>query len=105
MKLEDVGEIIAVRNLFFEGETENKISVIIGKPQEYPGTSDYYCPVQIKGIGSEKVEYAVGIDEVQAIHLAFKWAGAMLSHLNKSIGGRLRWEGGEPEDFGFTNIS
>jgi hypothetical protein len=104
MKLEDVGEIIAVRYLFFEGETESKITVIIGKPQEYPGTSDYYCPIQIKGTGSEKVEYAVGIDAVQAIQLAFKWAGATLSHLNNTFGGRLRWEGGEPGDFGFTDI-
>jgi hypothetical protein len=104
MKLKDVGEIIAVRKLFFEDVPGKKeVLVIFGKPLKYKETSDYYCPVQIKGIGSEKVEYAVGIDSVQAIQLAFRWAGAILSHLNQNIGGKLRWEGGEQDSLGFPS--
>jgi hypothetical protein len=104
MKLESVGEIVAVRRLFLEGQepSSGDILVKVGKPQQFPDSTDYYCPYQITGVGDEKVRYAGGIDAVQAIELAFRAIGIDLYvGINREFDDRLRWEGDEHGDLGF----
>lgn len=76
LKLKDVGEIIATRD--FTLDKTGKVTVLIGKPQQFPGGDDWYCPHQKLGIGSGKVKYAGGVDPVQALVLALSMLGAEL---------------------------
>jgi hypothetical protein len=57
LKLETVDEIIALRvsDLVQEEALPNKVTVLLGKPEQTPGIQDGYCPYQIKGARSEKV--------------------------------------------------
>jgi hypothetical protein len=101
VNLDNVGTVVASRKLTVLGDDKKEIMVLIGMPEPYLDTSDYYCPFQIQGIGSERIEYAVGIDSVQAMLLAFKRIPVLLLLLNKELEGRLRWEGDESGDLGF----
>jgi hypothetical protein len=52
MKLETVGEVIAVRKLQLSGEPSSEILVKLGKPQPFPDSpeaDDRYCPFQSPG--------------------------------------------------------
>ena len=103
MKLSSVGDVIAVRELFLANEPSRKITVLMGKPQPFPDASgeDHYCPIQITGLGSEKVQYAGGVDAFQALELAFRLIGVELDVLNRNHGGQLRWECDDKGGFGF----
>jgi len=67
----------------------------MGKPQPLPGAvgDDSFCPIQIVGIGSERVTYAAGVDTFQAIQLAMKKIGLELFTLRRDYGYECRWEG------------
>jgi hypothetical protein len=103
MKLKDVGEVIAERTLTLLGEDGPPLAVLVllGKPQKLPDHSDYFCPYQIKGAGTQRVKYACGVDAFQALELALSTLGVELEVLNKELGGRLRWGCGEEGKFGF----
>jgi hypothetical protein len=105
MKLDNVGTVVASRTLTILGDDKKEIIVLIGMPRPYLDSSDYYCPFQIQGVGSETVEYAVGIDSVQALLLAFKRIPVLLLILNRELDGRLRWAGDESGDLGFPGES
>ena len=107
MKLDDVGEIIAIRKLSLlgdDGET-SQVLVLLGMPKQSPGYPDYYCPYQFKGAGSEAVIYMCGIDAFQALQLAMRSLGSELDVLNGRLGGNLRWEGDEKGWLGFPERS
>ena len=99
MKLDSVGTIIALRELVLVDA--KKVTVIIGKPEKFPNSDDYYCPYQIVGIGNGRVLHAGGIDSIQAILLALKMIGADLYTSEAAKAGSLRWKGGEKGDLGF----
>jgi len=105
MKLDDIGEIIAVRKLtLLSGdEQSSEVLALLGKPKQLPQHSDYYCPYQIKGVGSETVRYTCGIDPFQALQLAIRSLAGDLDVLNRSLGGNLRWEGDENGWLGFPD--
>lgn len=102
MHFENIGEIIATRNLHFldENDIKRTVSVFVGKPQQSPD-SLYYCPFQVIGIGSQKTQAAQGQDSVQALQSALILIAAKLNHLNTELGGRLVWNGGIKGDLGF----
>lgn len=103
MYLDELGEIIAVRELYIaeEREFERKIQVSIGKPQPFPDSDGYYCPFQIVGVGGEEIKYAAGVDAVQSLQLVMLIIGATLNFLSGQARGRLRWKGGSEGDLGF----
>jgi len=94
-------DVIADRKLSLLDDKKKAITVLIGKPQRLPDSSDYYCPFQVIGLGDEKVRQAIGIDAVQAMQLVMKMIGAYLQSLNQTTGGSLRWAGDETGDLGF----
>jgi hypothetical protein len=104
VKLENVGEVIATRSLVLNrpGESASEVTVLLGKPLS--DGEQFYCPYQIKGAGDEKVRCAYGIDAFQALQLAHSILGVQLDVLHKELGGRLRWESGEENDFGFPSL-
>src|SRR6266498_1404611 len=103
MQSESVGEIIAVRTLFLANDPNRKILVKMGKPYPLPNAlgDDHYCPVQITGIGSEKVTHAAGVDAFQSLELALKMIGSKLAFLNREHHNQLRWECDEEGGLGF----
>jgi hypothetical protein len=105
MELDDVGEIVATRKLSLLGDDggTSEVLVLLGMPKQSPGYSDYYCPYQIKGAGSEAVRYLCGIDAFQALQLAIRSLGSELDVLNEHLGGNLRWEGDEKGWLGFPD--
>ncbi|MFC1770111.1 DUF6968 family protein [Nitrospirota bacterium] len=101
MNLTSVGTVIATRRLKVSEDRSREIIIDIGMPMPFPDSRDFYCPLHIKGIGSEKIQYTAGIDSVQALLLAIKYISARLSSHNKELGGAMRWEGDEEGDLGF----
>lgn len=92
MKLKTVGIVIASRILVLDGE--QKVQVLIGKPEPLPGSNDWCCPNQIVGIGSGKVNCIAGVDSVQALVLSLQMVGAQLYCSAEYEAGRLSWECG-----------
>ncbi len=103
MQLNNVGDIFLTRELYLIGETKRKILVKIGKPEKYPGSQDYYCPYQIIGLEleSDKVKYAMGIDQIQAVQLTMERIGAVLYTSKEYKEKSLRWIEDENCDLGF----
>ena len=107
MKLEDIGETIAVRKLSLLRDDGPPLEVLalLGRPKQLPDHCDYYCPYQIKGVGAETVRYTSGIDTFQALQLGIRSLAGDLETLNRHMGGNLRWEGDEKGSLGFPNRS
>lgn len=99
MKIDRIETIIAIREFILT--TGKKVTVVIGKPEKFPDSDDYYCPYQITGIGNEKIRYAGGIDAVQALLLALNMIGADLYTSKEAKKGLLRWKGGDKGELGF----
>jgi hypothetical protein len=99
MQLTSIGELIAKRELDLAGQ--GKVTVLIGMPKKCADDDDYYCPYQIVGIGNERVRYAVGVDEVQALQLVQKMIGTDLYTSKEAASGALDWKGGDKGDLGF----
>jgi hypothetical protein len=99
--LESVGEVIATRTLVLKEADgrSREITVLIGKPEQFPDGEDYYCPFQIKGLGDEKVRFAAGADAVQALQLAMPLVGSHLDVAQKKFPKHLTWF--ENEELGF----
>ncbi len=100
MTIYALGELIAERKLTLVGTTKQEISIKMGKPQS-SGQNDYFCPVQILGLGSEKVHGIVGIDAFQAIQLAMEFIGHMLMYWNEANEAKVEWESDEKRGLGF----
>ncbi len=82
-----LGPVIATRTLRVEGKPPRSAELKIGKPRDMKG-GDAYCPVQLVGIGDEKVRPIFGVDTVQALQLALRY----LEPLFLRFGEQLRWE-------------
>lgn len=80
-----LGTVIASRRFTVRGG--GKAEIRIGLPVEED--RDAFCPVQLVGIGDEKVRAIFGVDRVQALQLALKFLDPLLLR----YGDRLRWEG------------
>ncbi len=90
-ELEDVGEIIAKRELdLADGRT---VQVVIGKPQRFPDGHDFYCPIQITGLGKEIIIRIGGVDSVQALVLALHAISSTLYTSDAARAGMLTWLG------------
>jgi len=103
MDFDSIGEIIATRRLHFFDESNNErvVSVLVGKPQQSNGTSDYQCSFQVIGIGSQTTQLARGRDSIQALQSALILISASLNYLNNELGGKLIWDGGPKGELGF----
>ena len=103
MKLDSVGEVIAIRTLFLANDPSRKVVVKMGKPQPLPDSlgDAHYCPYQISGPDTARIFYGAGVDGFQALELGLKMIGADLAFLNRKLDGQLRWECDANGDLGF----
>jgi hypothetical protein len=105
MKLDSIGEIIASRKLsLLRKDEKTELVVLMGKPEAFPESSDYYCPYQIKGFGWEKVMAMGGIDAFQAIQLTLSTIRVELEVIGKDSGGQILWEGDQGGHLGFAEL-
>ena len=102
MKLNDVGTVIGTRQLSLSAGKE--VTVLLGKPEKFPDSEDWYCPYQIVGLGNGRVRYAAGIDTVQALGLALKMIGADLDTSKEAQAKELTWQGGDDLGFPVPNV-
>lgn len=93
MDLKSIGEVIATRKLWVTDQQGGKhvITVLLGKPEPFSDSSNFYCAYQLLGIGSEKIRYAAGVDGIQAVELALKAIGHELLASSGAKSGNLRW--------------
>lgn len=94
------GTIVAERTLTLVGRTAAQVRVIIGKPKKDRGSSDYFCPYRLEGIGEGQLQQAWGVDSVQALQSAMQAIRVQLeSHTNE-----LEWLGGRGGSLGFPKV-
>jgi len=97
MKELELGLVIAKRQL--ELQSDGKllfVTVLMGAPQEVieDGNTHSFCPIQIIGIGDEKVRAAWGVDAFQALQLGLQLIGVELYvKLNPKVNHGIRWNG------------
>lgn len=91
-------EPIAERRVAAAGQPERHAIILIGKPyRDVDPSGDWICPVQLRGIGDERIIEVHGLDAVQALLLALEKARIDLTNLAPD----LTWEGGQwPGDNG-----
>ncbi|MBX3506478.1 MAG: hypothetical protein KF895_13450 [Parvibaculum sp.] len=81
-----LGRVIATRRFRLRRRPDATVELRIGTPREME--QDAYCPVQLIGVGDEKVRPIFGVDTVQALQLAVRYLDPLLIQ----YGDRLRWE-------------
>lgn len=103
MNADTIGEIIATRKLYYFDDTNQKriVSVFVGKPEAVPDSSDYQCPFQLVGIGTQDIHSARGHDSLQAFQAALILVAASVNYLNDQLGRKLIWENGIRGELGF----
>jgi len=94
-----LGPTVGVRKLHEAGSPRKIVVVTLARPRKATN-GDWVCPYQIRGLATGRIQYAHGVDAVQALLLAFEGIRTQLSRTKK----RLSWEGGEPGDTGFTRF-
>jgi len=93
----EVGSVIArriLKNREPDGR-ESEVHVLIGQPTQRLDVDgdiqDWYCPVQILGIGDDRVRAAFGEDSFQALYLALVMTGQLLKTSVSGRKGKLTW--------------
>ena len=102
MKSYELGSVIAQRDLEIGTSKDHIIRVLMGAPQRVDATEEacFVCPIQIIGIGDEKIRGAQGADAFRTIQLAMQLIGIELYvKLNPQCDKRIRWHG--EADLGF----
>jgi hypothetical protein len=100
MELNDIGEIIATRKLVLVDFPGQEVQVKMGRPQ-VSKHRDFCCPVQIDGIGDERIHRIFGADAFHSIQLAIDFIGSVLEAWSEQQGRKLRWESDEGGGVGF----
>jgi hypothetical protein len=96
---QQLGVVIASRELRRSGRTGQPVVVLFGKPRR-DSRKDWACPFQIKGLGDSEVYKAFGVDAVSALTNALEGVRVAL----EKSGERLSWIGGEKGDSGFPRF-
>ncbi len=82
-----LGKVIAFRRLTLKGRPKARAELRIGAPVQWDEHAAY-CPVQLVGVGNERVKPVYGVDTLQALELVFRYLDPLLLQ----FGDRLRWE-------------
>jgi hypothetical protein len=98
-----LSQILAARRLCYveDGLEICTVEILIGMPVKFQNSDDFYVPYKISGPKADKLSYAGGVDEIQALSLALQKIGVELSALQKKLSGQLTWLG--LADLGFPN--
>jgi len=102
-----MGRVIAERTVKLErpGRRPTAVRVRFGRPVRAPRPErgdPWWCPVDISGLGSRRLERVAGEDSLQALTLAMELVSRVLPVEADRAGGRLEWLG-ERESLVFAN--
>ncbi len=81
-----LGRVIATRRFTVREQPRKTAELRIGEPRTF--APDAYCPVQLVGLGDEKVRPIFGVDRVQALQMAVRYLQPLLLGFEQ-----LQWEG------------
>jgi hypothetical protein len=95
-----VGTIVAERTLTLVGRAAAQVRVVIGKPRKDRGSSDYFCPYRLEGMGEGQPQQAWGVDSVQALQSAMQAIRVQLEPHTDN----LQWLGGRGGSLGFPKV-
>lgn len=99
-KINDLDEFICARELTVgSADVKQTVSVMLGKPRAV-SEGEFVCPFQITGTGAADVQYAHGIDCLQALLMAIE---GIRTSLEKS-GLKFTWAGGEAGEHGIPRF-
>jgi hypothetical protein len=94
-----LGQVIARRMLTeYTGDSIREVSVSIGAPRPHP-KGDWECPFAIESSGQSKVEFAGGVDALQALLMAIEGVRTRLDQTGcrfEWLGPDLGWGAGIP---------
>jgi hypothetical protein len=76
-----------------------RVEASVGEPVEVT-RGEWRCAFRIADAGRENVQYAHGVDSIQALILALEGIRGAIA----AIGGECSWEGGEPGESGFPRF-
>lgn len=93
-----LGVLIGTRALVDIESKRKPVIVRLGRPRRVPG-GDWACAYHISRLGSRKIQYAYGIDAIQALLMAIEGIRVALER----SGRQFSWAGGEPGT-GFTRL-
>lgn len=100
MNLDRIEGISATRIL--RNKDGRNIEILFGTPKRIEGEDDFYCPFQVKGMGDEKVRYAIGVDSFQALILSLKRLSIYVNALPEVVNGEIIWLDESNLDLGLT---
>ena len=104
LKDRNIGQVIATRKYHLVGDEKTILLVKIGMPVPSDDGVDFYCPYEIVAGRTESVEFAAGVDAIQALQLAVMAIASKVKLHNDRRGGRLRWLSDENTDLGFPDV-
>lgn len=93
-----LGELVAERQLVLErpGEPPDTVVVRFGRPVRAPVPEDpetWWCPVQVIGLGKDRITSVAGVDSLQALVLALEFVTNTLPDAARNVGGTINWLG------------
>ena len=93
-----LGEVIAERQLLFKrrGKRPRSVQIEFGRPVRAPraqALDPWFCPVQIKGMGRQRLMPVAGEDSLQSLVLALRWCETELRRAGRRAGGYVEWGG------------
>ena len=105
MKLESVAEVIAERtcSLLRDDREPEALGVILGRPQNIPNHTDFYCTYEIEKADFRQVRASCGLDAFQAMPLVRNTIGVELKVIQRDVEGRLVSCANDKGDLGFPN--
>ena len=101
MNLSRIESPLGIRTLVLDDHSE--VTVIFGVPQPLSeNETEFFCPYQILGLGTDSIRYAIGMDALQAIEYTMQHVGINLYTSEEARSGRLSWQYGRKKgDLGF----
>jgi hypothetical protein len=93
-----LGELVAERQLVLQrpGEPPDTVVVRFGRPVRAPVPEDpetWWCPVQVIGLGTNRITSLPGVDSLQALVLALEFVTNTLPDAATEAGGTINWLG------------
>lgn len=94
------GTILGQRTLVPADGGRGTLVVSLGIPRPTPGHDDWGCPFRLKGLGIDRVEYAYGIDSLQALTNALQGIRYVLDRLERPV----TLDGASPPETAFARF-
>jgi len=93
-----LGELVAERLLLLERPGQSPATVVVrfGRPVQAPAPEEpetWWCPVQVIGLGIDRITSLAGVDSLQALVLALEFVTNTLPDAARSTGGSVNWLG------------